>query len=110
MRLVLTLALLAFAVTGCTARVPKMTCKTVGHGVSGFVAGRLLMQSSDVPTDVFRIANGKLKGILLKQDRGDRSGRYVSGHMVFVIDEYRSGYAMVAGATDWEIYYLDCKS
>ena len=42
------LPLLAFAVTGCTARVPNMTCKAVDHGVMGLVAGRSV--NSEHPT------------------------------------------------------------
>ena len=38
-------------------------------------------------------------------------GRYMSGHMVFVLDNgNRSGYVVIAGRADWKIYYLDCKS
>jgi hypothetical protein len=57
---ILALVLFAFPVTGCTARVPNMTCKAVDHGVTGLVEGRFLIQPTDTPTDVFRIANGKV--------------------------------------------------
>jgi hypothetical protein len=40
-----------------------------------------------------------------------KSGRYVSGAMVFVMDyDKLRGYVVIAGRPDWRVVYLDCKS
>jgi hypothetical protein len=113
--IILVLALFAFPVTAATASVPNMTCRAVGNAVTGFVAGRLLVQSDT--TEVFRIENGKVYHRWSGREEyfyntiveaGYR--RYVSGHIVFVIDENGSGYAVIAGQpTEWEAYFLECK-
>ena len=94
MRLVIiALALLAFPVTAASAGVPNMTCKAKGPGVTGMQDGPRLLQSSDDASHVFRIANGK---VYIRHSSRDEYfyndikevelGRYVSGHMVFVLD------------------------
>jgi hypothetical protein len=117
MRLViLALALLAFPVTA-TAAVPNMTCKAKGPGVTGMQDGPMLLQSSDDASDVFRIANGKLyhryssrEEYFYNDIKEADLGRYVSGHMVFVLDyNNRRGYVVIAGPGSWQVYYLDCK-
>jgi hypothetical protein len=112
MRLViLALGLLAFPVTAATAGVPNMTCK----------AERTVVGPMGQPgeyTDVFRVANGRLyhrwsgrEEYLYNDIREVEFGRYVSGHMVFVMDDdNRRGYVVIAGRTDWRVVYLDCKS
>jgi hypothetical protein len=39
-------------------------------------------------------------------------GRYVSGHMVFVMELQNKlrGYVVIAATTDWRVVYIDCKS
>jgi hypothetical protein len=38
-------------------------------------------------------------------------GRYVSGHMMFVMDHNNShGYVVIAGNPVWMVIYLNCKS
>ena len=112
MRLViLAFALLTFPVTA-TAAVPNMTCNAEGTAVGG----PPLHQYE--ATDVFRVANGKLYHRWRGRDeyfyndiREVEPGRYVSGHMVFVLDyDNRSGYVVIAGQRSWTIHNLDCKS
>jgi hypothetical protein len=106
---ILALALLAFPVTA-TAGVPNMTCKAEGPTV----AGPPLRQYEE--TDVFRVANGKLyhrwsgrEEYLYNDIREVEYGRYVSGHMLFVINNLR-GYVVIAAPADWRVVYLNCKS
>ena len=109
MRLViLALGLLA-SVTAATAAVPDMTCK----------AERTVLGPMGQPgesTDVFRVANGRLyhrwsgrEEYFYNDIREVEFGRYVSGHMVFVIDKLR-GYVVIAAPHDWRVVYLDCTS
>src|SRR5262245_36354238 len=112
MRLViLALGLLAFPVTAASAGVQNMTCK----------AERTVVGPMGQPmesTDVFRVANGRLyhrwsgrEEYFYNDIREVEFGRYVSGHMVFVMDDdNRRGYVVIAGRPDWRVVYLDCKS
>jgi hypothetical protein len=118
MRLViLALALLAFPVTAATAGVPNMTCRAKGPGVTGMQDGPRLLQSSDDASHVFRIANGKVSIRHSSRDeyfyndiKEVELGRYVSGHMVFVLDyNNRHGYVVIAGPGSWDVMYLDCR-
>jgi hypothetical protein len=69
-------------------------------------------------TDVFRVANGRLyhryrgrEEYFYNDIREVEVGRYVSGHMVFVMDyDKLRGYVVIAGLPDWQVIYLDCKS
>ena len=109
---ILALALLAFSVTEATAGVPNMTCKAEGTAVGG----PPLHQYE--ATDVFRVANGKLyhrwsgrEEYFYNDIKEVDLGRYVSGHMVFVLDyDNRHGYVVIAGHPTWTIHNLDCKS
>jgi hypothetical protein len=110
MRLViLALGLLA---ASCSRNVPNMTCKA-----ERIVEGPTLRQY-DEATDVFRVANGKLyhrysgrEEYLYSDIREVEPGRYVSGHMVFVMDyDKHRGYVVIAGPQNWRVTYLDCKS
>jgi hypothetical protein len=112
MRLViLALGLLAFPVTAATAGVPNMTCKAerTVEGPTG--------QQREY-TDVFRVTNGRLyhrwsgrEEYFYNDIREVEFGRYVSGHMVFVMDyDKLRGYVVIAGRPDWRVAYLDCKS
>jgi hypothetical protein len=118
MRLViLALALLAFPVTAATAGVPNMTCRAKGPGVTGMQDGPRLLQSSDDASHVFRIANGKVSIRHSSRDeyfyndiKEVELGRYVSGHMVFVLDyNNRHGYVVIAGPGSWDVMYLECR-
>ncbi len=112
MRLViLAFGLLAFLVTAATAGVPNMTCK----------AERTVEGPTGQPretTDVFRVANGRLyhrwsgrEEYFYNDITEVEVGRYVSGHMVFVMDyDKLRGYVVIAGRPDWRVVYLDCKS
>jgi hypothetical protein len=112
MRLViLALGLLAFPVTAAPADVPNMTCKAVGQ-----VAGPTGQPWES--TDVFRVRDGRLyhrwsgrEEYFYNDIREVELGRYVSGHMVFVMhyDKPR-GYVVIAAPHDWRVVYLDCKS
>jgi hypothetical protein len=122
MRLViLVLGLLAFPITAATGGVPNMTCKA-----ERAVVGPMGQpgEPTDVfrvingPTDVFRVVNGRLyhrwsgrEEYFYNDIREVENGRYVSGHMVFVMgyDKLR-GYVVIAAPTDWRVVYLDCKS
>jgi hypothetical protein len=112
MRLViLAFGLLAFPVTAATAGVPNMTCKAERAVVGP-------MGQPGEPTDVFRVTNGRLYHRWSGRDeyfyndiREVETGRYVSGHMVFVMDyDKLHGYVVIAGRPDWRVVYLDCKS
>jgi hypothetical protein len=112
MRLViLALGLLAFPVTAATAGVPNMTCKA-----ERTVAGP--NGAAWESTDVFRVANGRLyhrwsgrEEYFYNDIMEVETGRYVSGHMVFVMDYAKlRGYVVIAGRPDWRVVYLDCKS
>jgi hypothetical protein len=114
MRLViLALGLLA---ASCSRDVPDMTCKAKGE-VMGMQAGQTLHRIDDA-SDVFRITNGKLyhrysgrEEYLYGDIKEGDLGRYVSGHMVFVMDDNnRSGYVVIAGPGVWKVTYLDCQS
>jgi hypothetical protein len=112
---ILAIVLLVFPVTA-TAAVPNMTCKAKGE-VMGQQAGPTLHRIDDA-SDVFRIANGKLyhrwsgrEEYFYNDIKEVDLGRYVSGHMVFVLDyDNRSGYVVTAGPGTWTVIYLDCKS
>jgi hypothetical protein len=106
---ILAFALLAITVKTATAAVPNMVCRAEGPTVTGPP-----LQQYEV-TDVFRVANGKLYHRFSGRDeylyndiREVEPGRYVSGHMVFLIDNLR-GYVVIAAPTDWRVVYLDCK-
>lgn len=111
-RITLFLAFLAFSVTSAVAAVPNMTCKTEGKAM----VGPTLHQYE--ATDVFRVANGKLyhrwsgrEEYFYNVVTEVEPGRYVSGHMVFVLDyDNRSGYVVIAGNPDWTIHNLACRS
>jgi hypothetical protein len=112
MRLViLALGLLAFPVTAATAGVPNMTCKA-----ERTVEGPTGQQRE--ATDVFRVSNGRLyhrwsgrEEYFYNDIREVEFGRYVSGHMVFVMDyDKLRGYVVIAARPDWRVVYLDCKS
>jgi hypothetical protein len=103
-------------VAAATAAVPNMTCKAVGRTMTGVMADRSFTPSSYTPTDVYRIADGKLYHRWSQREEyfyntivETERGRYVSGHMVFVIDENNRGYAVVARPTEWEAYFLECR-
>jgi hypothetical protein len=80
------------------------------------VEGQTLVQYE--ATDVFRVANGRLyhryrgrEEYFYNDIREVEVGRYVSGHMVFVMDyDKLRGYVVIAGLPDWQVIYLDCKS
>jgi hypothetical protein len=109
--LILALGLLTFSVTAATAGVPNMTCKAE-RTVEG------PMGRPGEYTDVFRVANGRLyhrwsgrEEYFYNDIREVEFGRYVSGHMVFVMDsDQLRGYVVIAGRPDWRVVYLDCKS
>jgi hypothetical protein len=108
---ILVLGLLAFSVMACTGDVPNMTCKAE-RTVEG------PMGQPRETTDVFRVANGRLyhrwsgrEEYFYNDIREVENGRYVSGHMVFVMDNDKlRGYVVLAGPQDWRVTYLDCKS
>jgi hypothetical protein len=88
------------SVTSAVAAVPNMTCRAEGKAVGGPA-----LHQYDT-TDVFRFAAGKLyhrwSG---REEYNDVSevqlGRYVSGHMTFVLDyDNRSGYVVIASRLD----------
>jgi hypothetical protein len=99
------------------ASPPNMTCTAIGSVASGAtVADRVQMTART--TDVFRFQNGKLyhrwsgRAEYLYNDVVEvQSGRYVSGHMQFVMAETgdRKGYVVIAAPTDWRVVYVDCK-
>jgi hypothetical protein len=103
---------LGLVVGSCSRDVPNMTCKA-----EGIVQGPVLVQFEE-GTDVFRVTNGRLyhrysgrEEYLYGDIREVEPGRYVSGHMVFVMDyDKRHGYVVLAGPQDWRVTYLDCKS
>jgi hypothetical protein len=113
MRLVIfALGLLAFPVTAATAGVPNMTCKAE-RTVEG------PMGQPRESTDVFRVANERLYHRWSGRDeyfyndiREVEFGRYVSGHMVFVMEgrDKLRGYVVIAARPDWRVVYLDCTS
>jgi hypothetical protein len=118
MRLViLALGLLAFPVTAATADVPNMICKA-----ERAVQGQMTVEGPTVhqfdATDVFRVANGRLyhrwsgrEEYFYNDIRWVEVGRYVSGHMVFVMDyDKLRGYVVIAGPSVWRVIHLDCKS
>ncbi|MET4482952.1 hypothetical protein ABIB66_007516 [Bradyrhizobium sp. F1.13.3] len=97
--------------TSAVAAVPNMTCRAEGKAVGGPV-----LQQYDA-TDVFRFTAGKLyhrwsgREEYFYNDVSEvQLGRYVSGHMTFVLDyDNRSGYVVIAGNPDWTVYNLNCK-
>lgn len=112
MRLViLAFALLGFPVTAATARVPDMTCKAEGTAV----AGPPLHQYE--ATDVWRVAKGRLyhrwsgrEEYFYNDVKEVEFGRYVSGHLMFVMDNDKGrGYVVIAAHPDWRVVYIDCK-
>ena len=105
---------LGLVVGSCSRDVPNMTCKA-----ERTVQGRGPTVHQYEATDVFRVANGRLyhrysgREEYLYSDniRDVEPGRYVSGHMVFVMDyDKRHGYVVIAGPAVWAVTYLDCKS
>jgi hypothetical protein len=126
-----------FVLCACTptAGVPNMICKAVGPAVFGFLPpnNRVSPRTSDAATDIYRIANGKLyhqwsqrKEYFYNNIVEIEPGRYVSGHIVFVIgglavnigtdviagggNRGYAGYAVTAAPNDWSLVYLDCKA
>jgi hypothetical protein len=117
MRLVVILAL-GLVVGSCSRDVPNMICKAE-RTVQGqmTVEGPTLHQYE--ATDVFRVANGQLyhrysgrEEYLYSDIKEVEPGRYVSGHMVFVMYDNNKlrGYVVIAGPPVWSVSYLDCKS
>jgi hypothetical protein len=112
--IILALGLLAFPVTACTAGVPNMTCKAER---TVMMLGPTEQPLEYKPTDVFRVANGRLyhrwsgrEEYFYNDIREVEFGRYVSGHMVFVMDyDKLRGYVVIAARPDWRVVYLDCK-
>jgi hypothetical protein len=110
---ILALGLLAGS---CSRDVPNMICKAE-RTVQGqmTVEGPTLVQYE--ATDVFRVANGRLyhrysgrEEYLYSDDiREVETGRYVTGHMVFVLYGNR-GFVMIGSPPSWTVTYLDCKS
>ena len=118
MRLVVILAL-GLGLGSCSRDVPNMICK-VERTVQGQMTaeGPTLDQIYDA-TDVFRVANGRLyhrysgrEEYFYSDIREVEPGRYVSGHMVFVMYENNKlrGYVVIAGPPVWRVSYLDCTS
>jgi hypothetical protein len=116
MRLVVILAL-GIVIGSCSRDVPDMICEaelTVQGQMT--VEGPSLRQHE--ATDVFRVANGRLyhrysgrEEYFYNDIREVEPGRYVSGHMVFVMDHNNShGYVVIAGNPVWVVTYLNCKS
>ena len=106
---ILAVALLVVTGTAAAADVPNMICSAEGP----VAAGPPLRQYE--ATDVFRVINGKLyhrwsgrDEYLYNDIREVEPGRYVSGHMVFLIDKLR-GYVVIAAPTDWRVVYLNCR-
>ena len=109
---------LGLVVGSCSPNVPNMNFKAERS-----VQGQMTVEGPTVhqfeATDVFRVANGRLyhrysgrEEYLYSDDiREVEVGRYVSGHMVFVMDyDKRHGYVVIAGRAVWQVIYLDCKS
>jgi len=118
MRIVIVaLALLSSSIAACASTVPNLTCRAVDRAVKGDALARNATTTTHTPTDVFRIQNGKLyhrwsgrEEYFYNNIVQTELGRYVAGHIIFVIDDDRRGYAVTAGPVDWTVYYLDCKS
>ena len=115
MRLLVILALGFLA--SCSRDVPNMICKAAMT-----VQGQMTVEGPSLyqyqATDVFRVTNGRLyhqysgrEEYLYSDIKEVEPGRYVSGHMVFVMDHNNShGYVVIAGNPVWAVTYLDCTS
>jgi hypothetical protein len=114
MRLVVILALGLLA--SCSRDVPNMICKA-DRTVQGQMTAEGPTLHQYEATDVYRVTNGKLyhrysgREEYLYSDniREVETGRYVSGHMVFVLYDNR-GFVMIGSPPAWTVTYLDCKS
>lgn len=105
------------------ASPPNMTCTAIGSVASGSTATDRI-QTISRSTDVFRLQGGKLyhrvsgRAETLYNDVSEvGSGRYASGHMLFVMAEPdnrlgrdRKGYVVIAEQKDWRVVYVDCKT
>ena len=110
-----TVGALSALVTGCG--VPDMTCRAE-QSVKGRIGSTDVFRLAN-ETDVFRVANGRLyhrrsgreEEYFYNDIRKVELGRYVSGHMVFLMDYDRPrGYVVIAAPYDWRVVSLDCRS
>jgi hypothetical protein len=113
------LVILAFGLlaASCSPNVPNMICKAERTVQGQMTVEGPTLHQYDEATDVFRVANGRLyhrysgrEEYFYNDIREVEVGRYVSGHMVFVMDNKLRGYVVIAGRPDWRVIYLDCKS
>lgn len=103
------LAILCLSATEASAAVPDMICYAE-RGAAGPDG------QSQAATDVFRIAAGRLFHRWSEREEyfynhiGEIGrGRYVSGHMLVVLnDELTRGYVVIAGTYDWRVAYIRC--